>query len=194
MEPTSALTGIDLSLRSPGVCIINKTDKHVHFWTIKQRVSDHKHISTTVTDGLYDTYQLTITQCEMPGTLTNVIQRATYVAEAIRDQLIKHGVTKVKLEGYAYSKFTRGASAIKELTGILKYLLGKAEITIDIVSPTQLKRKFTGKGNVKKQAMYTRYLEYKLPDLFKVMNIKPSKTNIKAPISDMVDAFALAVH
>lgn len=189
----SIRSGIDLSLRSPGVCIIDHKCKRIHFWTIKQRRKDVTTNTVDVQNGPYKTYTLHIKQHAMTCDDTTTISRCVHVAEMIRDELIQHKVTHVSLEGHAYSKFTRGATTLKELTGILKYLLHKARIEITIVSPTRLKRQFCGVGNAKKDVMYEAFLTYQLPNLYTCLKLTPSEACIKAPVSDMVDAFALAL-
>jgi Holliday junction resolvasome RuvABC endonuclease subunit len=65
-----------------------------------------------------------------------------------------------------------------------------------LYSPTGIKKTFTGSGRADKMDMYKQYIQLGLPCLYNVFDITPQpdmkrSTKVPAPISDIVDAFAL---
>jgi len=103
--------------------------------------------------------------------------------------------TIVGIEGYSYqSSATEAESILKELGGCLRYLLCNMQHIILEIPPSTVKKIFSAQGGADKNDMYQAYIEkYKLSDLFSSMNVKRPPKNIPNPISDLVDALAVAM-
>ena len=90
------------------------------------------------------------------------------------------------IEGYAYGAKGR-VFHIAENTGVLKYKLFQANIPVEIISPSEVKKKATGKGNADKKAMHIAFMQetgYNLKTL-----ITPDKKEVTNPVSDIVDSY-----
>jgi Holliday junction resolvasome RuvABC endonuclease subunit len=104
--------------------------------------------------------------------------------------------TIVGIEGYAFSfgfHKTSSQSTLMELGGILRMYLSMYNHVITELSPSNVKKLFTGIGKSKKQDMYNCFQErFYLPKIEPLIGIK---TNFKLsnPVEDIVDSFAIAI-
>jgi crossover junction endodeoxyribonuclease RuvC len=98
----------------------------------------------------------------------------------LRDQLLKLAEpthrTLVLIEGYAYAAKGQAVISLGELGGVLRLALYEAAIPVIEISPAQVKKFTTGKGNAPKNIM--------LKEVFKRFNVDIDDDNI-------ADAFAL---
>ena len=103
--------------------------------------------------------------------------------------------TIVGIEGYSYqSNATEADSILKELGGCLRFMMCTMQHTILEIPPSTVKKLFSGQGGADKTDMYQAYVErYRLSDLFTNMHVKRPLKNIPNPISDLVDALAVAM-
>ncbi len=101
--------------------------------------------------------------------------------------LTKYGVKAACLEGYSMGSSGRIFN-IAENIGLLKHKMWKAGIDFITPAPTQVKKHFTGKGNAKKELMFSSLTErepdVKIEDLLKC---KPGDS----PVADIVDSYAM---
>jgi Holliday junction resolvasome RuvABC endonuclease subunit len=97
-----------------------------------------------------------------------------------------HGCTQVALEGYAYGAKGR-VFHIAENTGILKYKFFQSNIPVEVVSPSEIKKRATGNGNANKNDMHSAFQRETGYDLRKIMT--PDKREVTNPVSDVVDAY-----
>lgn len=168
--------GIDYSLTSPSICIYN--DKMgsfsfercmIYFLTDVKKLQN-LFLGNVRGEGFggYDT------ECERYDTIS--------------DWAIQYliGCTMVGLEDYAFAAKGR-VFHIAENTGILKYKLYQQGIPVDMISPSAVKKKATGKGNSDKEAMYQSFVSetgVMLKDI-----ITPNKKDVGNPVSDIVDSY-----
>ena len=103
-----------------------------------------------------------------------------------------HRVDKVYLEGYSYGSTGR-VFHIAENTGVLKYNLWDAEIPVEIIPPTTIKKFATGKGNANKQKMYESFVEEN-PSVDLRSSLTPRSSNVISPVSDIVDAYFITKY
>ena len=172
------IAGIDYSLTSPAICVFNGgryTKFHVdkcqfYFLTDTKKYADSW-------DNRY--FGERFSEWEVDS------QRYVSIADWALSKI--SGIENVALEGYAYN--AKGASAFQlaENMGILKYKIYEAGLPLDIVSPTEVKKYATMKGNADKKAMHQEFMNDTGTDLHK--KITPDKSEVTNPVSDIVDAF-----
>lgn len=97
----------------------------------------------------------------------------------------------ITLEGYAMGNSANSNNICQtaENTGLLKQALRRNKMDFEIITPSSVKKIFTGKGNAKKPEMIAHF-----EGLFKV-NMRAIMDNLDAkdpkPIDDLVDAAAI---
>lgn len=85
--------------------------------------------------------------------------RTNKLAAWVVDKILVDGAlflpcnTYVAIEGYAFSRHSRGLSDIHELCGVIKYLLCRAGIEFRIYDPLSVKLAWTGSGKAEKEDM-----------------------------------------
>jgi len=97
----------------------------------------------------------------------------------------------ITLEDYSFGSKGRVFN-LAENCGLLKYKLWKQQYIVNTIAPTVLKKFATGKGNANKDAMYASFLAAGNRDINKT--ISPKKASIGNPVSDIVDAYYLALY
>jgi Holliday junction resolvasome RuvABC endonuclease subunit len=97
-----------------------------------------------------------------------------------------HGSDQVAIEGYAYGAKGR-VFHIAENTGVLKYKLFQANIPVEVISPSEVKKKATGKGNADKKHMHIAFMQETGYNLATLMT--PDKKEVTNPVSDIVDSY-----
>ena len=111
-----------------------------------------------------------------PATL-RCADRTYNIAQQIIEVLNKFGVSEVMIEDYG-GRFKSSLIVLAELGGVVKLYLSLNQIKFQVVSPTMLKKFFTGKGTADKNIMikeaYKRY-------------------GFDTDSDDIADAFALSV-
>ena len=76
---------------------------------------------------------------------------------------------------------------IGENTGLLKHKLYKNNLYPKVVTPTEIKKWATGKGNASKTDMYNAFVDQTGVELKDILECEPEST----PLSDVVDAFLI---
>lgn len=169
--------GIDFSMSSPGVVIGNSNDpKELHWYGLKQTKKQASSEDWIVLDE-YPTY-------------TSNEERYFKLANHIMSKVLKHGVTKVFLEGYAYGA-NGNVFNIGEATGILKHLLWLSNIPFETVAPNLNKKAACGKGNANKTLLYDTFLATTQTNLCDVLGLNRKGDKIPSPVDDLVDAYYL---
>jgi hypothetical protein len=189
------VAGVDLSLNSPAVCIVDSyesDDVHVPF--------NNCHFHWMTTNPL-----LAFDEGNLHGTLMqdwhSPQERYSTIAAWVLDILKRHGVKSVGIEGYAYGANTNNLTKLAENCGLLKYLLFNDDIAFDIYAPSAIKRTVCGTGNATKEMMHIAFRnDHPQIDLVQIFSgkIKPKKvkkksTMLQAPITDIVDSYYIAV-
>lgn len=173
------VAGIDYSLTSPSICVIDadiwQFDKCEFYYIVKKE-------KNVVTDGrqffgtVYPEY---LCDAHRYDNLTNWSL----------DILMDSHVEKVFMEGYAFNAVGR-IFQIAENTGMLKHSMWKNKIPYDVFPPSLIKKFATTKGNANKEAMYESFLEETGIDIRKKLDIRSEKQ--WNPLSDIVDAYYIA--
>ena len=178
------LAGIDYSITSPAICVCS-TDEPFSF-------TNCKFLSINGNKKLVDDVENVIIKRALDSTHLNV-ERYDNLAKHSVDFLLQHNVDCVAMESDAYGSSAGQVFNIGEYGGILKHRMWTANISVEDVAPAQLKKFATSKGNANKQAMLDQFVKDEGVDLHDFFNMKRTKT-IKAPITDIVDAYYLAKH
>jgi Holliday junction resolvasome RuvABC endonuclease subunit len=166
------LAGIDYSLSSPGICVLESTGPQFYFLTsVKKMVGEVPMFSGTFHPA---------NNCEQQRYMNNAKW-----AQAI---LEKHGVTHVGLEDYAMRAQGR-VFHIAENTAILKHMMWMNEIPFTTFAPTDIKKFATGKGNAKKDAMESAFIAQTGIDVKGAIGQNPK---LETPSSDLIDAYFVA--
>lgn len=171
--------GIDLSLTSPSVCVLAEDDSfkasQFYFLTdVKKLVGTFDNIHGYLhRQWNYD------------------IQRYEQITRWIFDCIHPEMSDKVWLEGYSVNSTKGKIYQIHENTAILKFFFFKYHVTCVTIPPTEIKKKFNGKGNASKEQMYETFLKssYDIRDTLSLMK----KEKIGNPVSDIVDSYACAL-
>ena len=99
---------------------------------------------------------------------------------------------KIHIEDYAYAVHNSSSpSSLHEITGLLKWMFYKEGWEFSLHSPSRVKSTFAQSGRADKLMMYRRYRELGYQCLYSIFGITSTRTNVPAPISDLVDAIAL---
>ena len=172
------IIGIDYSINGPSICVLGPSFKESLFYygsTKKKSVFTHKNFHGHLFGKDY------------VNNITRYESLAKWAISAILPCVA--GTPKIAIEGYAFGASAGLIANIAENGGMLKYLLYKEwGVTPEIVSPSQLKKWWTGKGNAKKEDMAQALLEREGVDIRLEMMLDA----FDSPVSDVVDSYALA--
>lgn len=201
--------GIDFSINSPGMCIINDDCiKWISFFNIGEKNVDNFFLNSKIPKGNITHLEISkLDKCEAypynrrkPSNdyikdSQNKLEDACKLADIIIDRLPKNG--EVWLEGYSYG--SKGNSFIDLIffNAILRSkIYEKTDLKLNIASPSQVK-KYAGIGNANKEKMQKFFLERQDKELIESTFFKYvlslDEVNIK-PIDDLIDAFFLASY
>jgi Holliday junction resolvasome RuvABC endonuclease subunit len=131
-----------------------------------------------------------ITHAEVYSTDKNddIFKRAWDISEHICDLANKHKADLISIEGLAFGNF---GNATRDLAGLQFLIVSKLkylhDFRVEIISPKELKKFATDKGNAKKQEMLEA-VPQKTKDFFMV-NLGLKKTK---GLYDVVDAYFLS--
>jgi len=137
------IVGIDYSINSPGVSIID-IDKPFELKNIKTIVFTKRRKSD------YDFKN--VTNITIENEYENSIIKYNYIANHILKYINDNDV--VALEGYSFGSRGSLIFNIAEHTGLLKYKLWRNNILFNVFSPNTIKKFATNKGNSDKEGMY----------------------------------------
>lgn len=157
----SKVLGLDQSFTSTGYCVCEGFS-----------VIEHGVINTMKTESPLD-----------------VFVRSNEVATAVLEIIDKHGIDVINLEGLAFmsrGNVTRNLAILQGALVVSILASGFEEDSINIVTPTSLKKFATGDGKSDKSKMFD-----SLPDFIKDEISQYKKTKGR---SDVTDAFFLAVY
>lgn len=172
------VAGIDYSMSSPAICIydtakpVDDINSYV-FYCLND---------TKKTQGVW----AGVFNIEPPPEWSCQEERFDAISDWAMSKLLKHGVEKVSLEGYAMGSTKGLIFNIAEHTGNLKQKLWKAGIPFTTPAPTQVKKAYTGSGAAKKPvvcAEFVNRLGVRVSDLYK------GKADA-SPENDLADAHA----
>lgn len=176
--------GIDLSLTSPAICILDRdnpedwTKSRTYYLTDKYKLVGK--FGKNVLGGFLKLYKSEMERYE------NISEWAINILGTLAGEEVQ-----VYLEDYSMGSKGR-VFAIAENTGVLKYKLYSSHIPLETIPPTVVKKSFSGKGNSDKQMMYEAF-ESKFPqvNLKKLLGVENVK--LGNPTTDIVDSFAVGL-
>lgn len=169
------IIGIDYSFTSPAICVLGEDflSSQFYFCTEKKKQAlSFKNIKGTL----------------MEKDWANSIERYSRLARWATEIIKQFDDPLVALEGYAYGSRAGLLFNIAENAGILKHLLWQEGIQPEIVSPTEVKKFWFGKGNAKKENMNEALISKEGVDIISYMVMN----KMDNPASDVVDAYAIA--
>ena len=166
------LAGIDYSMNSPGICIYD-TNKELVFKNCDFFVYSNTKVRLENFKNILITPQKEFSCSE---------ERFSLISDYVCEILLKYKIKCVGLEGYSYGSKSNRLFDIGENGGVLKHKLWKSNIAINIFTPGQVKKNFSGKGNSNKESMYE---TLKTTEEINLGN-KPD-----SPISDIIDSYAI---
>lgn len=103
--------------------------------------------------------------------------------------VLDNGVQQCYIEDYAFGASGR-VFAIAENTGLMKYSLWNMGVKFNLIAPTSIKKYATGKGNAKKEDMYSSWFDETGIDIRARLGIKSVVS--WNPVSDIVDSYYIA--
>ena len=169
---TKTIIGIDYSLTSPAICVINGENLNFYYLTSKKKY-DGK-MSDNIEGQLHDVWD---TPMHRFGLISDWVFYVLY-----------EGDYEIYIEGYSYGSKGQGLFQIAENCGILKYRLEQEVLPYKIVVPSVVKKGATDKGNADKDMMYEAFLKETKIDLKKIFDTN----KVGNPISDIVDSYYIA--
>lgn len=197
-EIKEPVVGIDLSLSSPGVAVVDPIRKILHCYVVRHRKGDIPNNHTLISEGPLAGWCLQITCFPEPQYAKNTAcERFARFAPVI--DAIMHAVGDARIvgiENYAFSvgRFQSSSQSILiELGGVLRWSLFRNIKKLVEISPCQVKRLFSGMGKATKEEMVHAALHtYKIPCLHKMLGINANRKHAVKPVDDAVDAIAVA--
>jgi len=181
--PGQVVMALDLSLKSPAIVVFVPDDMtFVYYWA--QRKSEMKRPPVHTVEGMYFARMPPMPTSSHVDVVCAITDHVAQIAD-------RHKVTKVVIEGHAYSRFkTAFANVVVELHGAIKYRLHAAGMPISVISPTSAKKCWTGSGSASKQDMWNAWKELWGGFDFAFL-INGVQDDIHSPVNDIVDAMAL---
>lgn len=173
------VAGIDYSLTSPAVTVIDNDRIDFYFFVSSQKKFDLIQ---------HDSFHATI----MPKTHSSQNERYKFLSHWCLGILKSSNVDRIALEDYSFGSSGRSLFQIAENGGILKYVLDEHGFhDILLVAPTQLKKFATGKGNADKALMESSFVQQmaKFSDIRSILRQTDKQIT---PSSDIIDSFFLA--
>ena len=177
------IAGIDYSLTSPAISILDFSDGSAALWENCQSffLTDMKK-----THGGYGG----LAGCKfLEGNpmlpFSSDQERYNNIAHWAHDVLKSHKVEYAFIEDYSYGSTGR-VFHIAENGGVLKHVLHHSGIKFETIPPTVIKKHATGKGNASKEMMEEAFYKETLIDLRGVLGLTPKQNN---PISDIIDSY-----
>lgn len=168
------IAGIDYSMTSPAICVGER-----HY-----TMNECKFLVFTDKKKFVGTYK-NITCLEYPNWNTNE-HRYDLLSQKVLNFLIENDVQKAWIEGYSFG--SKGlVFNLQENTGLLKHKMYLNKFPFDVISPPQIKKIQTGKGNQNKEQMYSAWIKdggAPIQEFF-----QPKQTKIGSPVSDIVDSY-----
>lgn len=174
--------GIDYSLTSPCMCIMKEPSfegSSFYFLTSEKRNTGM--LLPNIRGDLHSDY---IVDQERHDHISNHFMK---LLKELAEQCSFH----ITLEDYSFGSKGRVFN-LAENCGLLKHKLWHSKYIFNTIAPTVLKKFATGKGNANKESMYASFIAAGNPDINKI--ISPKKSSIGNPVSDIVDAYYLALY
>lgn len=171
--------GIDYSMTSPSLTIIEGTQITSYFLTTKSKLlGEHK---------INDLF--TVIGIEYPD-YKNDTERFYKLAQIIVSK-IPVGC-KIAIEGYSFGSTGARLFQIGENTGVLKHMLMLSGHEFSTFAPTEVKKYATGKGNSKKDQMFDSFVRQTEFNESYIRQTFNQQGEIKSPLADIIDSYYIA--
>ncbi len=186
----TALVGIDMSLRSPGIAVyLTDSDKWelYGFAQNKSQKGLFKQVSHNATVTLLDRIPSKKKACDM-------VRYKHIVDNIMKHCILKYDVTNIKIEEYVFDhKHSAFSHKLHEVCGILKFVIHNAGITnVQSVLCNQWKKALTGHGDADKKDVLD-YIKFNYPFIDVMGDFKIGKDrHIPNPWQDLSDAIGIA--
>jgi len=184
---TTTKVGIDLSLRSPGLCVIHNDQINLYYWPQRKRYKSS--LVSSLGSGVVTVRRFDMLPEERYARMARI---AKDILSVLQQQQQQQRQIEIIIEGYAFGHFGNSASTSKlaEMCGHLKTQLRAAGYTWSEVYPTSAKKSFCRDGNASKSDMVNEWYRRIGVNLSEILHCRPDQS----PYHDMIDAFALASH
>ena len=206
MTTTQTRIGIDFSISSPAISIINDNTQTITSICLRPKpnsdvnklVLDKQHINI-----MGNTYKHNIVLLDNITSYNSNEERYYNISNTLMTELIKHidkdNELKINIENYGYAT-TGLVFNIAECTSVFKQMLWfnlgiSPNYHLNLIAPSTVKKMFTGKGNANKMVMYETFCGLSTVDIYDCFyNIgKMNTKNIPSPISDIIDSIVIAL-
>ena len=168
------IVGIDYSLTSPAVCVIENDKLNFYYLTNKKKYIGQ--MSKNIIGYEHEEYD-------------DPIERFTHISNFVLDILSKIKSPQIFIEGYSFGSKGQGLFQIAENCGILKYrILSEYKLAYETCVPTVVKKFATGKGNADKDMVYEAFVKETGIDLKKIFDTE----KVGNPVSDVADSYFIA--
>lgn len=202
----SIIVGIDFSVLSTGMCIKNDLKNDYRFIWFPRIKSDKYPISKKRLKELpgeieivpYDIGDINDLDYQEKQILhlksSNDLVEKIYLN--LINLLVEHQEDiEVRLEGFSYGSSGQSMLDLVLYQGLLRHKIWKnPRFNLKFVTPSTLKKSFTGKGNAGKTLMVESFINKKIKNktVFSLKNSLDIKQKNLKPYDDLIDAFALA--
>lgn len=172
------LIGIDYSYTSPSICILGDDFQSSLFYF----ANSNKKVCVKARN-----YEGFLIEKDWVDNVDRYERLALWAVEKIQQHWEPD--SKIILEGYAFGARGGMLFNIAENAGLLKYHLKRSfGRHPEIISPTAVKKHWTGKGNANKEAMVQTLLDKEGVDVVSWMQMN----KLASPAHDVVDSYAIA--
>jgi Holliday junction resolvasome RuvABC endonuclease subunit len=212
---TQTIVGIDMSFRSPAICVLDAKKKMLWTYFIRQRQRNKEHNGQILIENRDSCFYgwTYVSVCLDASTQASGQQHSLARMQQFRSLLPRivaiicsHGSareTLVAIEHYAFNANNRGMNAkasssqslLMELGGCLRFMICCYGFKILELSPSTIKKTFSGSGRATKEEMYAAARNrFHLPDIATLIGVPvDGLKHIPHPVEDVVDAIATAV-
>lgn len=201
--------GIDFSLTSPSICIYKNSEYNfISFFNDggkdwkKSKSKSYKYHNDLC--GIIDVIPYTriiddtIYRNEQRTKMADALMIANLIIDKLK--MIIDDEVIIGLEGFSYGSISSSTLDLAMYNSFLRMKLIEnfGSDCLNIISPTEGKKKMFGKGNAKKEDMIQAFIDNRLDDNILVNNVfwqycKNNGVDFKQPkpIDDLVDAYAI---
>tara|TARA_Y100001937_G_scaffold67124_1_gene91790 strand:+ start:14914 stop:15462 length:549 start_codon:yes stop_codon:yes gene_type:complete len=169
-----AVIGIDYSLSSPAICVSEDEectfDKCKFFYLTNKNKYD-----TTIANKFYG-------QLHKPWNTPE--ERYHNISSWAMKIINEYEPSHITIEDYAFGAKGR-VFHIGENMGVLRYRIYRGKYNYAVISPSEVKKFATQKGNAKKELMYEKFYEEHKYNMIKDFN----QTTLDNPVTDIIDSY-----
>jgi Holliday junction resolvasome RuvABC endonuclease subunit len=179
-----AYVGLDMSLKSPAVCVFcNGIWQLYCFSQKKTKVTRYIDVKPNVSIVIFPT---------IPKDASDA-KRYKHIIDFLIPVIPPK--SHVSIEAYAYPSRQQAGSNFKlhELGGVLKFKLSELELDYTSIVASSWKKQTVGKGNATKKDVLDHVLNYEPHvDLLKILNLQLKKNDdVPCPAQDLADSICI---